>query len=102
MLSFLHQLLSAFFVHLSEHLVTSLVICILRDWDGWLFRFNDQRILSLFGKAWVIAVHRPVTRLNCQLLLLKTLCHIITVCDTVTISDDKRRAIIGFGFQQST
>src|SRR5690349_14227030 len=102
MLGFLHQLLSAFFVHLSEHLVTRLVICILRDRDGWLFRFNDQRILSLFCKARVVAVHRPVTRLNCQLLLLKTLWHIITMCDTVTISDDKRRSIIGFGFEHST
>src|SRR5919108_2121133 len=76
-LGFLHQLFSACFIELYEHLITGLVISILGNWDARFLGLNDERILSLRRQTRVITIHRPMTGLYGKFLLLESLCHVV-------------------------
>jgi len=48
-----------------------------------------------------IAIERPVTGINRQLLLMHVLRHIDAMRDALAVSDDERRAVVRFAFDES-
>src|SRR5574338_603427 len=98
-LGFLHQLFGAGLIHLGQHLVAGLVVGILRDRDAGLLRFDQKRVLALFGEPRVVAIHGPVTGLYGELLLLQTAGHVVAVGDAVAVGDDDGGSVVGLGLQ---
>src|SRR5574339_303515 len=93
-LSLTHQELGTFFVQLGEHLITGFVISVLGERDAGFLGLDDQRVLSLYGEARIVAVEGPVPGLDGELLLLEALGHVKTVGNTVAVGNDQRRTIV--------
>ncbi|MBV6467451.1 MAG: hypothetical protein PGMFKBFP_02812 [Anaerolineales bacterium] len=99
-LRFLHQFLGAGFVAEGEHLVARLVVGVILQRDGRLFGFDGERILARQGETRVVAIDRPGARIDGELLLLQAARQVVAVRDAVTVGDDERGAVVGFGFDE--
>jgi len=59
-----------------------------------------QRILAERQTIRIVTVEQPLARLHRSPLVLHSFGHIDAMRDAMAVSDDQRRTIIGFGFDE--